>query len=95
MELVDPVLLHIHAYEVSLSRGDPTTLPPSSIFDQLASQQDHGTTSQLCHRGDPSGLSKRPRYQERLQLTRDVESTSGASGPSAAPRPLQGDPIKR
>ena len=25
MELVDPVLLHVYAYEVILSRGDPTT----------------------------------------------------------------------
>ena len=66
MELVDPVLLHIHAYEVSLSRGDPTTLPPSSISNQLASQQDRGMTSQLRHRGDPNSLSNLLCYQERL-----------------------------
>ena len=46
MELADPVLLHIHAHEVILIRGDPTRLPPSSSYYEVN-----------LTRGDPTGLS--------------------------------------
>ena len=57
MELVDPVLLHIHAYEVSLTRGDPTTLLYSSLSKQLALREHRGTTSSFNRQASPTQAS--------------------------------------
>ena len=61
MELADPVLLHIHAHEVILIRGDPTKLPPSSSYYEVN-----------LTRGDPTQASPtRPllsSYQELYEV---------------------------